>query len=132
MTDPISPETQAAIDAAMKVLDDFMRAFNAKDLEAWEDTFNFPSIRHASGKIVTITKGWHKPDMFGKGALSEWHHSAWQRRKIVHAGPNKVHIDTAFGRYRADDTLIGSFDSIYVVTLEDGHWGVKIRSSFAP
>jgi hypothetical protein len=28
--------------------------------------------------------------------------------------------------------LIGSFDSIYVVTCENGHWGVKTRSSFAP
>ena len=24
------------------------------------------------------------------------------------------------------------FDSIYVITCENGHWGVKARSSFAP
>ena len=43
-----------------------------------------------------------------------------------------VHIDTRFTRYRKDGSVIGGFDSIYIVTLQDGHWGVKIRSSFAP
>ncbi len=51
---------------------------------------------------------------------------------MSHAGENKGHFDTRFARYRADGSLIGHFDSIYVVTLEDGHWGVKARSSFAP
>ena len=32
----------------------------------------------------------------------------------------------------ADGTVIASFESIYVVTCENGHWGVKARSSFAP
>ena len=35
-------------------------------------------------------------------------------------------------RYRADGSVIGGFDSIYVVTCENGHWGIKARSSFAP
>lgn len=43
-----------------------------------------------------------------------------------------MHIDTRFTRYRKDGSVIGGFDSMYVVTKEDGHWGVKIRSSFAP
>jgi hypothetical protein len=51
---------------------------------------------------------------------------------VIHAGPDKVHFDTCFARYRADGSTIGHFDSIYVVTLENGHWGVKARSSFAP
>ena len=29
-------------------------------------------------------------------------------------------------------SVIGGFDSIYVITRENGHWGVKARSSFAP
>jgi len=37
-----------------------------------------------------------------------------------------------FARYRANGSLIGRFDSIYVVTREGGHWGVKARSSFFP
>lgn len=122
-----------SIAAAMKCLDDFMLAFNARDLAAWETTFNFPSVRLASNNLVIIDKpGWHPPDTFTRGALKEWHHSAWERREVIHAGADKVHFDTRFVRYRADGSVIGRFNSIYVVTREGGHWGVKARSSFAP
>lgn len=121
-----------AIAAAQGVLDAFMAAFNARDVEAFEATFNFPSVRLASNTLTLIEKGFHKPDMFTTGALAEWDRSAWERRAVIHAGPEKVHIDTRFARYRKDGSLIGAFDSIYVITREDGHWGIKARSSFAP
>jgi hypothetical protein len=72
------------------------------------------------------------PERFTQGALAEWDHSTWERREIIHAGEDKVHIDTRFTRYRTDGSIIGGFDSVYVITRENGHWGVKIRSSFAP
>jgi hypothetical protein len=118
--------------AAMALLDDFMTAFNARDVEAFEATFNFPSIRLASGKLVTLNKGDMTAERFTTGALAEWDHSAWERRKVIHADENKVHVDTRFTRYRKDGSVIGGFDSVYVITKENGHWGVKIRSSFAP
>lgn len=123
---------QSSIAAANKVLDDFMAAFNARDLAAWEKTFNFPSVRLASNTLTIIEPGFHKPEMFSRGALKDWHHSAWERREVIHAGLDKVHFDTRFTRYRADGSVIGGFDSVYVVTCENGHWGVKARSSFAP
>ena len=122
----------AAIAAATKCLDDFMAAFNARDLPAFEATFNFPSVRLASNTLTIIERGYHKPEMLARGALKDWHHSAWERRAVIHVGADKVHLDTRFTRYRADGSVIGAFDSIYVVTCEDGHWGVKARSSFAP
>ena len=123
---------QSSIDAAMKCLDDFMTAFNARDIAAWQQTFNFPSVRLASNTLAIIDKDYHQPDMFGRGALAEWDHSAWERRAVIHTGADKVHIDARFVRYRKDGSVIGGFDSIYVVTCENGHWGVKARSSFAP
>jgi hypothetical protein len=123
---------QSSIDAALACLDAFMAAFNARDVEAWDVTFNFPSVRLASNTLVVLHAGDHQPGMFERGALSEWDHSAWERREVIHAGPDKVHFDTRFTRYRQDGSVIGGFDSIYVVTCEDGRWGVKARSSFAP
>jgi hypothetical protein len=124
--------SQSSIGAAMKCLDDFMAAFNARDIAAWQQTFNFPSVRLASNTLTIIDRDYHRSDMFGRGALAEWDHSAWSRREVIHAGDDKVHFDTRFVRYRADGSVIGGFDSIYVVTCENGHWGVKARSSFAP
>ena len=42
----------AAVAAAMQCLDDFMAAFNARDIDAWQETFNFPSVRLASGTLA--------------------------------------------------------------------------------
>jgi hypothetical protein len=125
-------EHAEAIAAANKVLDDFMAAFNARDIAAWQKTFNFPSVRLASNTMVIIDEDYHQPGMFGRGALAEWDHSAWERRNVIHAGADKVHFDTRFTRYRKDGSIIGGFDSIYVITCENGHWGVKARSSYAP
>ena len=44
----------AEIAAAQACLDAFMKAFNARDIPAYEATFNFPHIRFASGKVTTI------------------------------------------------------------------------------
>ena len=122
----------AEVAAAQKVLDDFMVAFNARDIEAFEMTFNFPSVRLASQGLVILKLGDMKRERFTSGALAEWDHSQWERRDVIHAGPDKVHIDTRFTRYRKDGSVIGGFDSIYVITREQDHWGVKIRSSYAP
>ena len=120
------------IAAAMRCLDDFLAAFNARDLEAFESTFNFPSVRLASNTLTLIEPGHHTPAMFETGALKGWNYSTWERREVIHAGPDKVHIDTRFTRHGQDGEVMGGFDSIYVVTREAGHWGIKARSSFAP
>jgi hypothetical protein len=120
------------IEAAMACLDAFMVAWNARDIAAYERTFNFPSVRFASNNLRLINAGDQKPSMFNEGSLADWDHSAWERREVIHAGVDKVHIDTRFTRYRKDGTVIGGFDSLYVVNNEKGRWGVKIRSSFAP
>ncbi len=118
--------------AAMACLDAFMAAFNGRDMKAFEQTFNFPSIRLASNTMRIINKGDQTQATFDHASLKDWDHSAWEKREIIHSGPDKVHLNTRFTRYRKDGSIIGGFDSIYVVTCEDGHWGIKARSSFAP
>jgi hypothetical protein len=126
------PDHTAAISAAMKCLDDFLAAFNARDSEAHAKTFNFPTVRFASGKMLILNKEDFTPQRYQAESLKEWDHSKWERRNVIHAGDDKVHIDTRFTRYRKDGSVIGGFDSIYIVTRENGHWGIKARSSFAP
>lgn len=122
----------AEVAAAQERLDAFMKAFNDRDVTAFEATFNFPHVRFASSTVTVINPGYHKPEMFNRGALAEWDHSAWQRRDVIHAGADKVHIDTRFTRFRKDGSVIGGFDSIYIVTRLDGRWGIQGRSSYAP
>ena|SRR3990172_9539296 len=119
--------------AALQCLDDFMAAWNSRDLPAFAATFNYPSVRIASGRIRIIeSAASHLPDLFDRMAATGWHHSAWLKRDIIHSGPDKVHINTRFGRYHEDGSTIGEYDSIYIVSKQDNHWGIQGRSSFAP
>jgi len=118
---------------AMKLLDEYMSAWNRKDLAAWERTFQFPHYRLAGGKMSVLERpGMQDAARVWGSAGSDWHHSRWDRRRIIHSSPDKVHVDTKFTRCRADGSVIGSFESLYILTKENGQWGVKLRSSFAP
>ena len=119
--------------AAEQALDDFMTAFNARDAAGVNDAFNFPHVRLASGTVTIFEK---RGDFTFAGFDSRtksdgWHHSAWDYRKIVQAGPDKVHFDVQFTRYRADGSVIGAYQSLWIVTRLDGRWGVQARSSYA-
>ena len=116
----------------MKVLDEYMDAWNHKDLAAWERTFHFPHYRLASGRMNVLDKpGMQDAARVWAAAGSDWHHSKWDRRRIISSSPDKVHVDTKFTRYRTDGSKIGTYESLYIVTKEDGRWGVKLRSSYA-
>ncbi len=120
--------------AAMKLLDAFMIAFNAGDVAAFEAVLHFPHYRIASGNVSVLPDPGTLPALFERfvAAMPDWDHSAWEKREVIHSGPDKVHIDTRFIRYRADGSVLASFDSLYIVTKQDGRWGVVARSSFAP
>jgi len=120
--------------AAVKVLDAFMAAFNARDVAAFEAVLHFPHYRIASGNVSVLRDPSTLPDLFERfvTAMPGWDHSAWEKREVIHSGPDKVHIDTRFTRYQADGSVLASYDSLYIVTKQSGHWGVLARSSFAP
>ena len=123
---------EAAVAAATAVLDAFMSALNRRDEAGVNDAFNFPHIRIASGKVAIFeNRGDYDLATFLARAGDGWHHSAWDERSVIQSGPDKVHFAVAFSRYTADGRKLGSFPSVWIVTHDDGHWGVQARSSFA-
>jgi hypothetical protein len=137
---PQSAKTPRKSDGnAMRVLDEFMAAWNASDPHRLAATCNFPHVRIAGGKVTV----WQTPTEFEKehGAgravgnsiplEHNWHHSAWDYRKVVQTSNDKVHVALSFTRYDAKGSKIATYESLYVITNQDGHWGVQARSSFA-
>jgi len=140
----IAADSTAERDAEiLAVLDQYMDALNALDMEAHVATYHFPHYRHASGKIVIYQDAQEAmpildiPDEQRRDTLRaalepDWQRSEWTRRDIVQGDSNKVHVATRFVRLREDGSVIKTFDSLYVMTREDGRWGIRGRSSFAP
>lgn len=127
---------EASERAALRVTDEFMRAFNARDMKAHFGTFNFPHVRIASGQLrlwQTRAELEENPERYGSREVeSGWHHSRWDSREVIHSGPDKVHLKVQFTRYGADDRALNTYLAVYVITNVDGHWGIQARSSFAP
>lgn len=122
----------AAASAAMALLDRFMAALNARDQAALAATLHFPHHRLAGGRWQV----WARPEdytmeSFLARAGEGWARSGWDFRRVVAAGPEKVHLDVQFSRYRADGSVMGRFRSLWIVARLDGVWGVQGRSSFA-
>jgi hypothetical protein len=122
----------AAYKPAYDVTDEFMRTFNTKDAEAWGATFHFPSVRIASNTVRIINAPADLENSFTTLEAQGWHHSAWAARRIVQCGPTKAHMLTTFVRYRADNSVLSQFDSLYIVEFKNNRWALTARSSFAP
>lgn len=116
---------------AMAVLDRHMAALNARDNTALAATLHFPHYRLSGGRLKT----WANPDSYFADFLARagdgWHHSAWTSRTPIAVSPDKVHLDVNFTRYRADNSELGSFRSLWIVSRLDGRWAAQLRSSFA-
>jgi hypothetical protein len=123
-----------SVGQAMQVLDSFILSFNSRDMEDWSETLNYPHVRLAGGsvKVWADRQEYSSVDIFDGLASTGWHHSAWVSRKVVLESENKVHISTVFQRYDINNNPLKKYQSLYIVTNDNGHWGVQARSSLAP
>jgi hypothetical protein len=119
------------VPAAMDVLDRHLAALNAGDAAALAETLHFPHYRLAGVRMQV----WERPDSYLKDFRSrageEWHHSSWDFRTVIASSEDKVHIDGQFARYRADDSVLGRYRTLWVVSRIGGRWAAQLRSSFA-
>jgi len=141
---PLSALSESSRDAAiLQVLDRYMDGLNALDMETHVATYHFPHFRLAGGELSVWSTPEEAMPILNVPAEArrkrlramlhpEWHKSIWTKRDIVGESPAKVHVATRFARLREDGSEIISYDSLYVLTLQDGQWGIKGRSSFAP
>tara|TARA_B100000767_G_scaffold48617_1_gene43488 strand:- start:7822 stop:8265 length:444 start_codon:yes stop_codon:yes gene_type:complete len=126
--------SKLAIENAMRVLDSFMAHFNARDMEQWSETLNYPHVRFAGSEVTVwdTKEEYSSVDIFDRLTSTGWHHSAWLSRKVILVSEDKVHISTVFQRYDENNNPLKQYQSLYIVTNKDGHWGVQARSSLAP
>ena len=129
-----SSNEKVAIDKSMEVLDDFMETFNARDMESWSATLNYPHVRFSGGEVTVwdTKEDYAAVDIFKRLEATGWHHSAWLSRDMILISENKVHISTVFQLYDKNNQPTKKYQSLYIETKEIGHCCVKARSSLAP
>jgi len=127
-------EIAAAVAGAREAVDGFMAAFNAEDREAMQTRWvHFPHVRFHSGRVTVM----QTPDDFAAsvwertGEAEGWARTAFDYVEPIDAGPTKVHFRVQFTRFRADGSPMGSYKSLWIVTLQKGRWALQGRSSWA-
>ena len=120
--------------AAIAVVQAFIETFNAQDHERHAETLNYPHIRLANGRFTRIENAEIFVEISKRGesmlAQEGWHHTTVASLEVLHSGNDKVHIALRNDRCRADGSVYHSFDTFWIATLVEGHWGIQFRSSF--
>ena len=120
--------------ACIAVLDRFMDALNAYDADGMDACMHFPHIRMAENRVTVYDAPGNNPmDLFDRLKREDgWRRSAWDERRLAQWNEEKAHFALSYTRYREDGSVIGKYESLYILTLKDGSWGVQARSSFGP
>ena len=119
--------------AAHAVLERYLEALNAQDSAAMRACFHFPHYRFAgvAAEVFDTENDYGIEHFHNRTDTSGWAYTRWDHRHMVHGREDKVHFDVRFTRYRADDSILGSYNSLWIVTNRSGRWGVIARSSYA-
>jgi|TARA_B110000263_G_C15295078_1_gene505239 hypothetical protein len=119
---------------AIAVVHAFMETFNAQEHERHGETLNYPHTRLANDRFITFenAEAFIAGSKRREAALRQegWHHTTMVSLDVVHSGKDKVHLALRNDRCHADGTVYHSFDTFWIATLTDGHWGIQFRSSF--
>jgi hypothetical protein len=133
----IAPQAQAPASRAAEArapIDAFFKAFNARDNDALKKTLHYPHVRinEAGGVNIWRDASEAATNFDGLTRSEGWARSTLDSVEMRQNDAIKVHFDVVFSRYKADGTKYATYQSLWIVTLKDGQWGVQARSSFAP
>ncbi len=130
----VSGQAPSRETAARAPIDAFFKSFNARDNEALKQTLHYPHVRiNESGNVNVWKDAAEAGTNFDGLTRSEgWARSSLDSVTMRQNDPVKVHFEVVFSRYKADGTKYATYQSLWIVTLQDGKWGVQARSSFAP
>ena len=122
---------EAAIKAALGVMDRHLAALNTLNADALVKTLHFPHYRLVGTKLDC----WETPDIyladFRKIAGDRWARTQWASIDMQKDSADKVHLAVRINPFDADDELIADFESLWVITLKDKKLAAQFRSSFA-
>ena len=128
-------EREATASAAIAAVERYLDAFNARDEEAMVAALHFPHVRVGAGRASVRKSAAEYMEGFDFDAFAErigWVRSEADSMEAVQVGARGVNVAVRITRYGEGGARIHTFDTIYLVTEEDGRWGIRAGASIAP
>jgi hypothetical protein len=115
---------------ARKPIDDFFSALNARDLEGGRKTLNYPHIQIAGSDISILNDPEEFQIDFQALANEGWTYSTLDSCTMRQFCDEKVHFELQLSMHRANDARYATYQALWIVTRQDGFWGIQCRSIF--
>lgn len=128
-------DREATASAAIAAVERYLDAFNARDEEAMVAALHFPHVRVGVGRATVRESAAEYMEGFDFDAFAErlgWERSEADSMEAVQVGARGVNVAVRITRYGEGDARIHTFDTIYLVTEEDGKWAIRAGASIAP
>ena len=114
---------------ARAALDEYIRAWNAADNDAVAAISNFPRLSLGlNGQVVVRETPEEIVTDFDLLRQSGWDHTTLDLAEAVHVSPDKVHFRVVASRYGVDGAPYTTAPALYVITNQNGHWGLQLQS----
>ena len=114
---------------ARAALEEYFRAWNAADNDAVAAISNFPRLSLGqNGQVVVRETPEEIATDFDALRQSGWDHQTLDLAEAVHVSSDKVHFRIVFSRYAADGIPYTTEPGLYVITNQNGHWGLQLQS----
>lgn len=118
-----------AVQRAIECIEAFTGRFNARDLAGMDAMLHFPHAIISGGRLVVWDRpGQHSATFFDELEATGWHHTTYRRQQAVLATPTKVHLLVEYSRDDAAGKPLSVHHNLWIVTFDDGRWGIKLRS----
>ncbi len=118
---------------ARKTIEGYIEAFNAQDLEAMLDKLNFPFSWIINSRVRPVQKS--EDFVSPTGTLIEqegWHHTELDEVEPFQVWEGKAHFKVVYSRFKADGTKYLTHEALWIVTRDNGHWGIQCMSMYIP
>lgn len=119
-------------DAARRAIDcveAFTARFNARDLTGMDSLLHFPHAILSGEKLIVWDRpGQHAATFFDELVATGWHRTTYREVRAVLATPSKVHLVVEYSRDGVAGNPLSVHHNAWIVTLEGGRWGIKLRS----
>lgn len=124
-----STNPEDTVRQAITVVETFTSHFNNQNIAGMDALLHFPHIILAGESLVL----WEAPGQVTQAFFDElkalgWARSEYLEKRPVLVGENKVHLLVTYTRSREDGSVITRHENLWIITRQDGRWGIKQRS----
>ncbi len=117
------PEMKAKL-----ALRQFIQAWNLADNRLIQSTLNYPHITHAPLALIIAKQAEEFQTDFAALKKQGWASSRFDKIITRQSSPEKVNFEVEYSRLNGAGEVYSRGYVFYVVTLQDGHWGMQYRA----